>query len=238
MTMLYVLMAMLAASVVIKLARPLLNPGPGGAPTRRQDRALALGMIVLLPLLALVFYHALGRPDLPGAAVIGSGYQQASERNSALLALRPMQRLLSQNSEDMGALVSMGQLNYRMGKYSDAVPYFRKAAEIAKEQGDFRYQPLLKVLGETMMQASGGVVTPEAKALFEHVLALHKENGIARYYLALYKAQNGQRTQALEEWTQLLSEGPPAIYWKERVRNSIAATREQLRLEAQGKTAP
>lgn len=233
MTMLYILMAMLSASIVIKLATPLLHPGAGGAPSRRQDRAVALGVIIVLPLLALVFYHVLGRPDLKGAPVLGLEYQQVAERNAAALAVRPMERLLSENREDIGALISMGQINYRMGKYDAAVPYYRKAADIAEAQKDFRYQPLLKVLGETMMQASNGVVTPEAKAVFDTVKALHPENPIARYYLALHMAQNGQREEAVVEWRQLLSEGPNTIYWKQRVRDSIAATREDIRLEAE-----
>lgn len=235
MTMLYILMAMLSASIVIKLANPLLYPGAGGAPTRRQDRAISLAVIVLLPLVALVFYHLVGRPDLKGAPVLGLEYQQVAERNAASLAVRPMQRLLSQNAEDMGALVSMGQINYRMGKFDAAAQYFRKAADLARQQDDYRYQPLLKMLGETLVNAGDGEVTAEAKEVFDTVVALHPQNGIARYYLSLYKAQHGQREEAIAEWRQLLGEGPNTIYWKQRVRDSIAATREEMRLEAQEK---
>lgn len=238
MTMLYILMAMLSASIVIKLANPLLYPGAGGAPTRRQDRAISLTVVIVLPLVALVFYHLIGRPDLKGSPVLGLEYQQVAERNAASLAVRPMQRLLSQNAEDIGALISMGQINYRMGKYDGAAPYFRKAADIAKQQDDYRYQPLLKVLGETMVEAGDGVVTPEAKEVFDTVIALHPQNGIARYYLSLYKAQHGQREEAIAEWRQLLGEGPNTIYWKQRVRESIATTREELRLEAQNAVPP
>ncbi len=237
MTGLYILMAMLSASIVIKLANPLLHPGAGGAPTRRQDRAVALAVIVLLPLLALVFYHLLGRPDFKGAPVMGLAYQQVAERNAASLAVRPMQRLLSQNSEDMGALISMGQINYRMGKFESAVPYFAKATEIAEKKEDFRYFTLLKVLGEVMVDAEKGTVSDDAKAVFEKVLVIHAENPIARYYLALYKAQHGQREDAIMEWRALLGDGPNTIYWKQRVRDSIAATREALRLEAQERAA-
>ncbi len=233
MTMLYILMAMLSASVVIKLAQPLLHPGAGGAPTRRQDRATALAVIIVLPLLALVIYHFLGRPEMKGAPVLGLEYQKVAERNAASLALRPMQRLLSENGEDVGALISMGQINYRMGKLDAAVPYYRKAAELAEAQKDFRYFPLLKVVGEVMVEAAGGTVTPEAKEIFEKVLVIHAENPIAHYYLALYQAQQGQREEALLVWRRLLSEGPNTIYWKQRVRDSISATREELRLEAQ-----
>lgn len=238
MTLLYILMALLSASVVIKLANPLLHPGAGGAPTRRQDRAAWLAVIIVLPLLALLFYHLLGRPDLKGAPVIGLAYQEVAERNAAALAVQPMQRLLSQNREDIGALITMGQINYRMGKYDAAIPYFRKAMDLAEQQKDFRYQPLMKVLGETMMQQSQGVVTPQAKGLFERVIALHRENPIARYYLALDKAQHGQREEAIAEWRQLLSEGSHTIYWKQRVRDAIATTREDMRLEAQDAAAP
>lgn len=238
MTMLYILMAMLSASVVIKLAQPLLHPGAGGTPTRRQDRAAALALIIVLPLLALAIYHWLGRPDMKGSPVLGLEYQQVADRNAASLAVRPMQRLLSENGEDIGALVSMAQINYRMGKYDAAVPYYLKAIDLAQQQQDFRYFILLKVVGEVMVQAAEGVVTPEAKEIFERVLLVHGENPIARHYLALYQAQQGNPEQAMVQWRQLLSEGPNTIYWKQRVRDAIAVTREEQRLQVQDAASP
>lgn len=230
---LYVFMALLSASVVIKLARPLAYPGPGGAPTRRRDRAIALCVIVLLPLIALMAYHVQGRPELPGSPIIGQAYRDSAERNVAQLAIRPMKRLLSANSEDLAALVEMGQINHRIGNYEDAIPYLRKAVTIAEREEDFRVRAIATLLGETLMLQAGGKVTEEAREVFEYILKLYDGSPLGRYYMGVYYAQQGDRARAIAQWRKLLAEGSPNLYWKDRVRKSLVALQEEMRLEAE-----
>ena len=61
---------------------------------------------------------------------------------------------------------------------------------------------------------------------------MHADSPIVLYYLGLYKAQTGRREEAIEDWQKLLVGGSPAVYWKQRVREAIASTREAMRLEA------
>ncbi len=238
MLMLYLLMALLSASIVIKLVSPLLAPGSGGAPTRRQDRAVAMTMIVLLPLLALALYHVLGQPDQRGSPVIGVDYQRVIERNRAALALRPTRILLTQNAEDIGALVSMGQVNYGMGRYGDAAQFFGRAVEIAARDDDFRLRIIANMQGEALIAAADGVVTPQAHEVFAYILSLYPQSPIGRHFMALEKAQQGHYQQALDEWQVLLSEGPTGAYWKKRVREDMARVREQLRVRAAAEVTP
>lgn len=227
---LYLFMALLSASIVVKLARPLLHPGPGVAVADRRRRAQALSVIILLPLLALVLYQLTGRPDLRGAQAIFTGYNTMAERHNAALAQRPMMRLLNEDGEDVGALVSMAQINYRLAKYEAALPYLARAWDVAARDDDWRLRHIIIMLGETMVLRDDGRVGDDTREVFEEVLALHAENPLARHYLALYKAQHGDRAGAIAEWNVLLSEGPVGAYWKKRVRDGIAEAREDLRL--------
>lgn len=219
---LYIMMAALSASVVVKLARPLRHD--------RHARALA-GAVALLPVMALVLYQGLGQPDMKGAPTIFVNVPERHDRNAALLAARPMQQLLSQNAEDLGALISLGQINYRLGKFDAAARYFAQSREIARESGDWRQRIVTNLLGETLVEANAGTVTDDARAVFEGLLAQYPQSPLPRHYLALYKAQNGREKEALADWAKLLGEGDHTIHWKRRVREQMSATREKMRLE-------
>lgn len=223
MWMLYVLMAMLSASIVVKLARPL----------RHDARARWLaGAVVLLPVMALALYHALGRPDMKGAPRVFTAYER-EDRNAALLATRPMQQLLSKNAEDLGALISLGQINYRLGKFDAAARYFAQGRDIARRDGDWRLRIVTGLMGESLVEANDGKVSEDARDVFLDMRGQYDKSPLARHYLALYKAQNGQEAEAIADWNRLLGEGDHTIYWKARVREAMSATRETLRLEAE-----
>lgn len=224
---LYILMALLSASVVVKLAAPLLADNRGSA-TYRRDRRWALSGIVVLPLVALALYHLVGRPALPAAMAVFQDYQQIEERRHAALALQPTQRLLARAGEDIGALVSMGQINYRLGRYADAVPYLQQAVELAQVTGDWRTYVIATVLLETLMQQSNDVVTDEARAVIAVIQQVHPQSPIARHFMAVDMAQQGQHRAAVAVWVQLLSEGGPSIYWKKRVRERMIESQRLL----------
>ena len=93
----------------------------------------------------------------------------------------------------------------RLGRFDDAVRARRNALEIfgpdAARLGD---------LGEAIVMASNGVVTPEAKGLFERANAADPEDVMAQYYLGLSAKQEGRRDEALKRWTRWRRELPRA----------------------------
>jgi cytochrome c-type biogenesis protein CcmH len=78
----------------------------------------------------------------------------------------------------------------RLGRFEDAVRAGRNAPEIfgpdAERLGD---------LGEVIVMASNGEVTPEAKSLFERANTTDPEDVMAQYYLGLSAKQQGRRTR-------------------------------------------
>lgn len=230
---LYLLLAMLSASVVIKLLRPLQHPGPGLGAVPRRSRLLWLGGIIALPLLALALYLLRGAPDLPAQPMAFRDIALRADRSVAMLAVRPMQILLADDGENLGALMDMGQLNLRLGKADAAARYYQQAAVVAAKQNDWRLRLALSMQGESMVTANNGTVPDDALAVFDHVLQIFPDNGPAQYYKALYMAQHGQRDAAIKIWMDLLARGDNTLYWKKRVRDSLADAREAQRREQQ-----
>jgi cytochrome c-type biogenesis protein CcmH len=110
----------------------------------------------------------------------------------------------------------------RLGRFDDAVRARRNALEIfgpdAARLGD---------LGEATVMASGGVVTAEAKGLFERANAADPEDVMAQYYLGLSAKQEGRRDEAKKRWTALVSGAREGAEWLPLVKNALARIDEK-----------
>ncbi|MEZ0261151.1 MAG: tetratricopeptide repeat protein [Alphaproteobacteria bacterium] len=216
---LYIVMGMLAAGVVIKTTAPLLKHG------NATDKRLAITLSCALPLAALALYLALGNPDLAGRPAVLEDPLGMVEREAALMAERPLRTLLEENPEDIGALIKLGVLYMRLNNYSEATKFYAKAVELAQQTGDANLRIYARGLGRAQVKANKGFVGDNAAETFQFVLTLHANEPIARYYLALRLAQQGKTEAALAEWSSMLGEGTPLAYWKQYVRDAMAAAR-------------
>ena len=75
--------------------------------------------------------------------------------------------------------------------------------------------------------ASNGVVTPEAKGLFERANAADPEDVMAQYYLGLNAKQEGRRDEAVKRWTALVSGAREGAEWLPLVKNALARIDEK-----------
>ena len=219
---LYFFMAVLVAGVTFKLVHPLVRGG-------KREKAAAVIMIAMMPVLSIAAYLFLGRPDVPAHFAVYRDLAELDMRHAALLAEKPYSVLLNENPEDIGALVSLANINLRLGKPEEAAQFFARAVEVARKTDDTLLRVYAVAQGEAMVAARGGIVDAETRAVFEYVRTLYPQSPIARYYLALAKAQGGDRQTAISEWSALLTEGAPNAHWKKRIRNALAAARAEER---------
>lgn len=225
---LYAVICMLAAGTMIKIVAPLLNRGRARQPqaqVTRADRRLAASLIVAVPFAALSVYVLTGRPDLPGTPAIFSDPGELAARQDALLEKRPFEILLHQNPDDIGSIIKLASISQRLGRFREAVKFMQRAVILAQQQNDLFLRLYAESLGRLQVLANNGHVGSDAIGTFNYVRELKAEDPIARYYLALAKAQNGDTDTAIEEWNDLLSEGATGAYWKEYVRQAISVTK-------------
>src|SRR5205823_9074417 len=110
----------------------------------------------------------------------------------------------------------------RLGRFNDAVVARRNALEIFGADA-----ARLADLGEAIVMASSGVVTPEAKSLFERASAANPEDVMAQYYLGLSAKQEGRRDEAVKRWTALVSSAREGAEWLPLVKNALARIDEK-----------
>ena len=68
--------------------------------------------------------------------------------------------------------------------------------------------------GEAMVAVAKDVVTPDAKAQFDEAVKIDAKEPRALFFLALYKSQNGQEREALNDWIALSNASSADLPWQ------------------------
>lgn len=218
-----------------EIERRILAADSGSRPAAAGDGAgmkrIGVGVVGLgVPAVAVAIYLAIGSPtapdqplasrDLPGPTqtAMPAGFDEAIARVKARLKENPT------NVEDWTLLAR----SYAFTEQFDAaINAYREAAALAPDDIDIAVG-----LGESIVFAAQGQITPAARQQFEHVRSLQPDHGIARYYLALSRAQAGDLQAALDEWTALAEALDPSTPWLPDLQAQIRRTAAELGVEA------
>src|SRR5450631_3654721 len=211
---------LIAAAETAKAASAVSAPGPAG---RYRFVTLAAALI-LLPLGAGITYLSLGSPNLAPVSMNAAADGQPPLPQGIEQTIAEVETFLEANPKNGRAWELLAPVYLRLGRFDDAVRARRNALEIfgpdAARLGD---------LGEAIIMASSGVVTPEAKGLFERANAADPEDVMAQYYLGLSAKQEGHRDEAEKRWTALVSGAREGAEWLPMVKDAIARVDEKGR---------
>jgi cytochrome c-type biogenesis protein CcmH len=194
---------------------------PAAGPAGWYRRATLAAGIVLLPAGAGAVYLSLGSPGLVSvsmnAATGGQPLPAGIEHTVA-----EVETYMESNPRNGRGWELLAPVYLRLGRFDDAVRARRNALEIfgpdAAHLGD---------LGEAMVMASGGVVTAEARSLFERANAADPEDVMAQYYLGLSAKQDGRRDEAEKRWRALVSRAGEGAEWLPLVKDALARIDEK-----------
>jgi cytochrome c-type biogenesis protein CcmH len=164
----------------------------------------------------LAVYLPLGSPRLPDFPL--------AERARAPDAAQPLEHLVAQveqhlekNPTDGRGWKVLAPVLLRIGRYDDAVRAYRNAITYGGDSASGRAD-----LGEAIAAAAGGVVTAEAKAEFEHALALEAGDAKANYFLGVAAEQDGRKEEAASIWRAMLDKAPSDAPWRPLVQEALA----------------
>jgi cytochrome c-type biogenesis protein CcmH len=200
-----------AADAEATAAKPVAN----AARLTRRRRTAAIAALIVLVLLPLGFYLALGSPNIPG--------QPAFARTKAAPGSQPIDALIGQvedhlakNPNDGAGWEVIAPVYLRLGRFDDAVMARRKALAINGETGTRDAD-----LAEALVAAANGVVTGEAKQVFENAIGRDPQQPKARYFLGLADEQDGNRDAAVARWRAMLEDAPAGAPWVGFVRAAL-----------------
>ena len=199
-----------AADAQETVAEPTAN-----AAQSLRRRAAAVAALVVLALLPLCFYLALGSPNVPGQPAFARAKAVPGDQSIDALVGQVEAHLAKSPNDGTGWEV-IAPVYLRLGRFDDAVTARRKAlalnGETATRDAD---------LGEALVAAANGVVTDEAKHDFETAVKGDPHEAKARYFLGLADEQDGNRAAAAARWRAMLEEAPAGAPWVGFVRAAL-----------------
>ena len=182
----------------------------------RRRRTAALAALIILPLGPPSLYIALGSPSLRGEPALARVTSPQGNKSVAAL-VGQVEAHLARNPDDGSGWEVLAPVYMRLGRFDDAVAARRKSLALngatATREAD---------LGEALAGAANGVVTAEAKGLFERAVARDPHEAKARYFLGLAAEQDGKADAAAAIWRALLADAPAGAQWVEFVRGALA----------------
>ena len=196
------------------------NAGGHGAKARRW----AVFALIALPLLAAGLYWPSGRPDLPSAPFAGRAEerrlaeaQSQGEAPSVDSMIARLEQRVAERADDLEAWRRLGQAYELGGRYDDTVRARREA--LALDDGSAGDHA---ALGEALVMANRGTVTPAAAQAFERALALDAGDPRARFYRGLALLQQGDRQGALDAWVALIESSPGDAPWLPELQRRVS----------------
>jgi cytochrome c-type biogenesis protein CcmH len=203
---------LIAAVETASTASTAAPPRPAG----NYRRATLAATVILLPLGAAMTYLSIGSPNLVPVSINAAAGSQALPPGIEN-TVAEVEAYLQKNPQDGRGWEVLAPVYLRLGRFDDAVRARRNALQIfgpnAARLGD---------LGEAIVVAARGVVTPEAKSLFQRANAADSDDVMAQYYLGLSAKQEGRRDEALKRWTALMSSAREDAEWLPLVKNALA----------------
>lgn len=228
-----------------EVARRLLEAdraASGTAADRTVGPLVPASLIALVLLASIGGYFWLGAPgypDLPLAdrldrstAIYNSRpTQEAAEAAAGITGTAPqnpdeadlLQRLraaVAERPDDLQGHQLLAKSEMSVGNFPAARQAYQRAVELLASGATPQDHA---ALGEIMILAAGGIVTPQAEAELVATLKADPRNPVARFYSGLMLAQVGRPDQAFALWRPLLEESSPQDPWHEAIRSQIEA---------------
>ena len=176
-----------------------------------RRRAVALAALVVVSFGSAGTYLSLGSPTLPGQPLASRDQSQSID---AMIA--QVETHLARNPNDGRGWEVIAPVYLRLGRVDDAIKARRKALALSGETSERQAG-----LGEALVAASDGKITPEARKSFARAVELDGGNIKARYFLGVAAEQDGQPAAAVEIWRAMLARAPADAPWAEFIRQEV-----------------
>lgn len=171
-------------------------------------------MIILLIAVSGSLYLYLGRPDLATSS------SRPMAPNQLETLIQDLKSYLEKNPSDIRALYLLADSYRSLGNYPLAEEYYKKLGEAAEAAHILLPAEYNAIYAEIRIHLYG-LTDPIAGKFLHQTLTLESTNIRARFYLALIRAENGEKQAALNELQKLAHEIPTGTPWANAIQEQL-----------------
>ncbi|MCW2307878.1 cytochrome c-type biogenesis protein CcmH [Rhodobium gokarnense] len=204
-----------------EIARRLLRASEAEAKAQPSQRsrmpwAAAAAAIVLVPIVSVALYLAVGSPGIPDQPLSARAPATSPHGGDVARLLEGAEAYLKDNPSDGTAWSLVAPVYLRVNRPSDAATAFGKAIELLGSNAQLQIG-----LGESIVAREGGKVVEDAKAAFRRALE-HEANAVEpRFFLAVALNQEGSFKEAAAAWEAFLKTTDPREPWVRFARSEL-----------------
>jgi cytochrome c-type biogenesis protein CcmH len=183
---------------------------------------LTLATVLAIPLISWGIYAKTGSPDLP-AQPLAERLARPPDQNTPAELIARAEAHLTLNPDDGQGWEVLAPIYLRLGRPADAVTAYQNAIRL---NGDSAPRQL--GLGEAMVAAADGKITPEAEAVFKHALELDPKDMRPQFYIIDGWMQQGRLTEARDLIRKLLVEAPADVPWRDQAQAALTRLDQEI----------
>ena len=203
---------------------------------------VALGLVAVVAVCATALYALMGHPELtsstvasatgPAQAAAGPDAQAQHPMGDVSTMIAGLEGRLQQNPNDAQGWQMLGWSYMRTNRPADAAKAYGHAVSL--DPGNAEY---LSAEGEAMVQ-SEGKVSDDAAGIFRRAQKADANDPRARYFLAIYRDQQGDHQGAMNDFIALLKSAPPDAPWAAQVRNYVEDLAKDQHIDISSRLPP
>ncbi|MBF0470114.1 MAG: c-type cytochrome biogenesis protein CcmI [Gammaproteobacteria bacterium] len=164
---------------------------PAATTTTATGRLTLIALVVIVPLLSLLFYQAVGSPAL----VAGVDERHTAANGSApsmAEMVRTLEQKLQENPENGEGWYMLGRTRMVMENYTGAAVAFENALRLLGNQAG-----VMLAIADASAMANGGKLTTRGESLVTKALQIEPDNSTALWMGAIVAEEKREYTKAL-----------------------------------------
>jgi cytochrome c-type biogenesis protein CcmH len=182
--------------------------------THGPSRKTAIVILLLLPILALLAYGILGKPQALDPQQTVAQPKMTPEQINAMVA-RLAERMQA-NPDDMQGWLMLARSYKTMGRYEEAVAAYGRAEKVINDDPE-----LLASYAETIAMATGKGLTGKPAQLIARALKVDPQNPHALFLAGAAAMEAGDNKKGIAYWETLLPQVEPGSEIDQMLRSGI-----------------
>ncbi|MEP6996532.1 MAG: c-type cytochrome biogenesis protein CcmI [Betaproteobacteria bacterium] len=187
------------------------SPSPRATvPLLRPAWLLAIGLLLSIPVLAVVLYRHLGDPGAAAITAAAEGAHELTEQQVDAMVAALAQRL-EQRPQDAEGWALLARSNYALGRFSAATDAYAKASALMQDNAD-----LLADYADALAMTQGRQLAGKPVALIERALAVDPRHQKALALAATAAMEAREPGKSIAYWRRLAALLPPgSTEWRQ-----------------------